>query len=126
MGKDDGFTPRVGGHLWLETEDGALFGPGRIELLAGIDTLGSLNKAAKAMGMSYRDAWGRIREMEARMGQAMVAKLRGRGGYSLTPYGRDVVERFQAWHADVEAYALERARKTFPWPVQGEDDAEAD
>ena len=54
-------TPRMRLHLWLENEDGLLFGQGRMELLARIRDLGSLRKAAEALGMSYRAAWGKLK-----------------------------------------------------------------
>ena len=58
-------------HLWLETGDGMLLGLGRIQLLELVEELGSLNKAASAMGMSYRAAWGRMKQTETVIGEAL-------------------------------------------------------
>ena len=56
--------PTIRLHLWLETSQGVYFGLGRALLLARIDQYGSLQKAADALGMSYRAAWGKIKKTE--------------------------------------------------------------
>ena len=44
----------------MEFEENRFFGPGRVELLERIDQTGSINQAAKQMGMSYKKAWDMI------------------------------------------------------------------
>ena len=90
--------------LWLEGEDGEGFGRGRVELLQLVDELGSLSKAAKQLGMSYRGAWGET---------LVDASGTKRDGYSLTPAGRELVQRFQQRYADVESFAKKRAEALF-------------
>ena len=105
-------------HIWMETkEDGMLLGLGRIQLLELVEELGSLNKAAAAMGMSYRAAWGRMKQTETVIGEPLVERSGPKKGFQLTPLGHDMVRLFRAWHRDVEAYALSRAKEIFPWPV---------
>ena len=100
--------------LWLEDERGEGFGRGRVQLLRLIEERGSLSKAAKELGMSYRGAWGKLKKAERIAGVALVeASGTKRDGYSLTPEGRELVDRFQQWYADVERYAEERARELF-------------
>ena len=100
--------------LWLEGEDGEGFGRGRVELLQLVDELGSLSKAAKQLGMSYRGAWGKIKKAERIAGETLVdASGTKRDGYSLTPAGRELVQRFQQWYADVESFANKRAEALF-------------
>jgi len=96
-----------------------LFGLGRVQLLQAVARLGSLNKAAAELGMSYRAAWGRIKRTEEALGRAVVQKIRGRKGYILTPLGEDLVRNFAAWHGEVERFALERARALLPWDITG-------
>ena len=43
--------------VWVERDGRAVLGPGRLELLEGIDRHHSISAAARAMGMSYRHAW---------------------------------------------------------------------
>ncbi|MBU1229331.1 MAG: LysR family transcriptional regulator [Proteobacteria bacterium] len=104
-------------HLWLESEGGMLFGLGRAQLLEMVTLLGSLNQAAKALGMSYRAAWGRIKRTEEALGEPLLVKAAGRKGYELTPLASQLVRDFAAWHQEVEAFALERARKRLPWDI---------
>jgi hypothetical protein len=45
-----------------------------------MDRLGSLNRAAKALGLYYRAAWGRIKQSEEIMGEALVEAGEGAQG----------------------------------------------
>jgi len=114
----DTVSPTLRLHLWLETPEGMLLGLGRAELLLRIQETGSLNQAAKAMSMSYRAAWGRLKASEAMAGEPLVEKTRGQRGFVLTPLGEQLARTFKEWHADVESYALKRASEAFPWPVR--------
>lgn len=114
--KDFSTTLKI--RLWLETGEGVLLGLGRAQLLASIARHGSLNRAAKEMGMSYRAAWGRLKKTEEQLGAPLVTKQGARQSFILTPMGEDFVKRFNAWHMDVEAFALRRAEELFPWPVR--------
>ena len=105
-------------HLWLETGDGMLLGLGRIQLLELVEELGSLNKAASAMGMSYRAAWGRMKQTETVIGEPLVERSGPKKGFRLTPLGQDIVQLFRTWHQDVENFAVSRARELFPWTTE--------
>ncbi|MFW5488970.1 MAG: winged helix-turn-helix domain-containing protein [Desulfovibrio sp.] len=105
-------------HMWLETDEGQVLGLGRVLLLREVQKLGSLNKAAKALGMSYRAAWGRIKTSEEMLGAALVEKKGTRKGFILSPLGEKLLDSFNQWYEAVEAFALEEARKSFPWDVQ--------
>ncbi len=111
-----GPTLRV--HLWLESGGGMVFGLGRVQLLELVERLGSLNQAAKALGMSYRAAWGRIKRTEEALGEPLLAKASGRKGYELTPLAEMLLKEFAQWHQEVEAFALERAKIRLPWDVR--------
>ena len=114
----DGDEPTLRVHLWLETGEGMFFGLGRVQLLQLVDKLGSLNQAAKALGMSYRAAWGRIKRTEELLGEPLLTQARGRKGYELTPLARDLVSHFTAWQEEVEAFALRRAAERLPWDIR--------
>ena len=51
--------------VWVTFGEDLKFGDGRARLLALIDERGSLKKAAQALEMSYRNAWGYLRELPA-------------------------------------------------------------
>jgi molybdate transport repressor ModE-like protein len=50
-----------------------------VPLLLLVSQTGSIANAAAAKGLSYRHAWGLLREIEARLGGALITKSRGRG-----------------------------------------------
>jgi molybdate transport system regulatory protein len=85
--------------IWIEDNEGKMiFGSGRLRILIAIDEHGSILAAAKALGMSYRAVWGKIRVTEERLGQPILEKQTGGahgGGSTLTPFGRALVERFR-------------------------------
>ncbi len=105
-------------HLWFENDEGMLFGLGRVHLLESVQRLGSLHRAAKELGMSYRAAWGRIKRTEEALGAPVLEKVAGSKGYSLTPLGTDLLRRFAQWYAESERFALDRARELMPWSVE--------
>ncbi len=45
---------KVSGSLWIEGNGTRFWGPGPVELLEHIEATGSINQAAKEMGMSYK------------------------------------------------------------------------
>ena len=75
----------VSGSLWLECEGERFLGPGRVELLQKIEETGSINKAAKQMGMSYKKAWVMINALNAQATKPFVIKQTGgeKGGGSV-------------------------------------------
>jgi molybdate transport system regulatory protein len=104
--------PRV--KLWVE-KDGKLALSGyRVRLLRLIDETGSLSEAAERMHLSYRRAWGKIREIEANLGVRLVeseAGGAGGGGSRLTVDGKRLVEIFERFQSATERdLALEFAR----------------
>lgn len=73
------------------------FGPGIVELLQLISETGSLNTAAKKMGMSYNKAWRIIQKAEQEFGHPLVIKsVGGRkgGGSIVTEKGKILTEKF--------------------------------
>ena len=55
----------VKARVWLEKDGETFLASGRVALLEKIDTYGSVTKAAKSMGMSYRHAWLLLDAMNA-------------------------------------------------------------
>jgi molybdate transport system regulatory protein len=91
---DDGLT-----HLRITLSDKAYVGPGRADLLEHIASTGSISAAGKAMGMSYKRAWGLVQALNEGFGVALVESSRGgasQGGAQLTEAGRLVLKRYRA------------------------------
>ena len=61
-----------------------------LDLLRAIQQAGSIAKAAIAVGLSYRHAWGLLRDVETLFGEALMDKGRGRGT-SLTPLAEKLI-----------------------------------
>lgn len=83
---------------WIDIDGKKFFGPGRAQLLIMIDKNGSLSKAAKEMGMSYRKAWAMVEDMNQRGKQPYVELHKGGtqgGGAELTETGKKVLATFQ-------------------------------
>lgn len=69
-----------------------------ISLLAHVDTLGNLQAASHALNLSYRGAWGHVKEAETALGAPLLTMARGRGAV-LTPLARRLLwgqKRLQA------------------------------
>ena len=87
-------------------------GPGKVELLSLIGQTGSINQAARRMGMSYMLAWSLVQTMNRCFKQPLVLVSRGGeggGGAELTETGGKVV----ALYRQMEQASL-RAAAT-PW-----------
>lgn len=105
--------------VWLEQEDQTYIGIGSTLLLQQVEKLGSLRKAAEALGMSYRRAWGKLKNAEERIGRPLVEKTKGKGQrFNLSPYGKEVMEQFLHFYLDVEEYATKRASELLEMDVK--------
>lgn len=83
--------------LWLKKGGRSIGGKGRMELLLAIEREGSLSGAARKLGMSYRHAWGVVKELEGELGFRLLRTARGGrrgGGSSLTERGRALVRGY--------------------------------
>jgi molybdate transport system regulatory protein len=85
------------GRIWIENQNEAFLGVGRVELLRKIQEFGSITKAAKAMKMSYRQAWEMIDSMNKKAKSPLVEKQsggKGGGGAVLTKEGEKAIVSF--------------------------------
>jgi molybdenum ABC transporter molybdate-binding protein len=92
----------VGLHVWTERDGQALLGPGRVELLEGIDRWHSISEAARRMGMSYRHAWLLVQGANEAAGEPLVVTATGGprgGGARLTEPGRRAVTVYRELQA---------------------------
>ena len=87
---------RLRSSQWIVDDDGNIvIGKGRMELLEHIDSTGSINQAAKAMKMSYKAAWSKLKATEAHL-NAKIVVAHKKQGTRLTPAGRELLARFKA------------------------------
>ncbi|ABC36174.1 TOBE domain-containing protein [Burkholderia thailandensis] len=87
------------GELWLRAGGETLGGAARIALLAAIGETGSITRAAKAVGLSYKGAWDAIDTMNNLAGEPLVLRStggKGGGGTALTPRATALIAAFRA------------------------------
>lgn len=93
------------------TVDGHIaIGPGKIALLEALERHGSINAAAKALGMSYRRAWMLIDELNASLRSPAVVSATGGahgGGSTLTEAGRDIVALYRGIEDETRKHSRE-------------------
>ncbi len=88
----------TGARLRLVLEPDVAMGPGKADLLEGVETEGSIAAAGRGLGMSYRRAWALIEEMNADFGTPLVHTSKGGksfGGAGLTPTGKKVLTLYR-------------------------------
>jgi molybdate transport system regulatory protein len=102
--------------FWVEKDGAVVVGNGRVSLLKLIDELGSIQKAADKMGMSYRHAWGFVRKVENRSGIKFVeTEIGGRegGGARLTQEGREFLKTYSSFRDGINEFIDNKFKEAF-------------
>lgn len=89
---------QISGSLWLHRRQTEFLGEERIALLEKIDELGSITKAAMAVGISYKTAWEAVNLINNLAEKPLVDRSaggKGGGGTSLTAEGKNVIHQFK-------------------------------
>jgi molybdate transport system regulatory protein len=103
-------------NLWLERDGEVVLSSWRVRLLEAIQQTGSITSAAELVGVPYRRAWERLKEMETRLGIPLVDTEvggPGGGGARLTDNARDLVARFSQFAGGFEAEVEARFHQAF-------------
>ena len=90
------------GKVWIEMAGRHLFGKGRAALLEAVESEGSIQAAARKLGMSYRKAWSMLRAGQALTGARLVETTRGGskgGGARVTDFGRELLRTYRSVEA---------------------------
>lgn len=97
MTQTDSLT--AGGRIWLQPPGGdALLGDRNIALLEKIAEFGSISRAARALGLSYKAAWDAVDAINNLTGEPLLVRTtggRGGGGTWLTEHGEHVVQAYR-------------------------------
>lgn len=99
--------------IWIEADGKILLGEGRVSLLKAIHKTGSLSKAAKSLGMSYKKAWSLLDAVNKRAKEPVVETSvggSGGGGALLTAYGKQLVEVFEQINRDCWSFLDEQIK----------------
>ncbi len=107
------------GRMWFNINQKHYLGPNRITLLEHIADLGSISKAAKAMGMSYKAAWDSLEAMNGLSDEPIVSRVsggRGGGGTRITDHGLKLIRFYRKMEESYFQYIgvlNERLREEF-------------
>jgi molybdate transport system regulatory protein len=102
--------------VWLEKDGEVVVGNGKVGLLKIVSDLGSIQKAAEKMGMSYRHAWGMIQKIEKRSGFKLVeTQVGGKegGGAQLTLQGKELLNQYSAFRKGLDEAVESKFRRYF-------------
>ncbi len=106
--------PRI--KLWVEKDGQLVLSDYRVRILQLVEETGSLAQAAERLGLSYRRAWGKVREIERNLGLSLVeSEVGGAGGgsSSLTKDGRRLVALYQRLRRRMEGELGREFRQLF-------------
>ncbi|HVZ23795.1 MAG TPA: LysR family transcriptional regulator [Vicinamibacterales bacterium] len=113
-------TPRprslgVKAKFWLTIGPRTLFGDGKADLLEAVDRLGSLHSAARSMDMSYRHAWGLLRELDEAAGFKFLehSGTGPRTNLRLTDDGRRFIDAYRRFREPLGDLVEQRFRRVF-------------
>jgi molybdate transport system regulatory protein len=105
-------TPTI--RVRIDLSPDSALGPGKISLLEHIESSGSLSKAARELGMSYRRAWLLLDDINGMFNDpATTASVGGSGGGGarLTDLGREIVKAYR----EIEDAAEKAASARIAW-----------
>ncbi|PLY10730.1 MAG: hypothetical protein C0626_03580 [Arcobacter sp.] len=87
----------IDGNFWVNKDEKAFIGKGRVELLKNIQIYGSISKAAKQMKMIYKAAWDSVDIMNKLSREPLVTKVTGGvggGGTVITTYAKEIINAY--------------------------------
>lgn len=96
----------------LDLAEGLSVGPGKIDLLELLAEHGSISGAARAMRISYRQAWVLLDSLNKGFGEPVFETATGGrrgGGARVTAFGKRLVERYRTLEASIERLAQQTA-----------------
>jgi len=102
--------------LWIEVDGKIALSEWRVALLEAVEATGSLAKAAEQLGVPYRTASYKLREVEENLGVRLVSGQSGGaegGGSRLTPAGYDYVRRWRAFADGLDAWVEAHFERAF-------------
>lgn len=102
-------------------------GIGKIELLEAIVRTGSISKAAREIGMSYRRAWLLVEDMKVNLDEPVVESNTGGaqgGGASVTAFGKQLIASYRKLETEMQGLAkvhlgdlVSHAKLNSGWPL---------
>jgi len=107
MGRRTGGGVSVAATLSLRRSDKAFLGGDRIGLLEAIDRFGSISRAAREVGVSYKTAWDTVDAMNNAAERPLVERAvggLGGGGTTLTEEGKETVRLYRVLQSEHQKF----------------------
>lgn len=98
----------------LDFAENSNIGPGKVELLESIKVHGSVSKAARSMGISYRKAWLLLNSVNRSFTIPATVNStggHGGGGAEITPFGVLLIERYREVERKLNVVASEHLKE---------------
>ena len=105
----------------VDFADDCYLGPGKIDLLEGIQKSGSLSQAARDLGMSYRRAWLLVDSLKSSFREPVAVAMtggKGGGGVALTMFGELLIKSYRALERDIARASARRMRAIVPAVIE--------
>lgn len=102
--------------VWIEKKNKYILGEGIVKLLTEIKKSNSLKIAAQKLKMSYRQAWGDIKEVENNFNIKLIdTKVGGSGGgeTKITPKAEKLIKQFSKLEEEVLMFSKESFKNIF-------------
>lgn len=103
--------------VWLEFQGQPFLGDGRYRLLAAVADSGSINAAARQLGISYRKAWAQLQAMEEHAPFPLLERRaggKGGGETLLTAEAKALMKEFRRLREQVTRQADLSFEEYFP------------
>ena len=102
--------------VWIEIEGRLVLSDWRVRFLEAIAETGSLKGASQKLGIPYRVMWGKIKEVEDRLGMKLTEGHSGgaAGGETrLTSEAQDYIDRYHRLTSGLEEEVSRRFAEIF-------------
>lgn len=102
--------------VWIEKNNKYILGEGIVKLLNEIKKSNSLKIAAQKLKMSYRQAWGDLKEVEKNFNLKLIeTKVGGSGGgeTKITSKAEKLIKQFSQLEKEVLIFSKESFKKIF-------------
>lgn len=103
-----GSAHRLKIYLRILNDGNIALGPGKADLMEAIEAQGSLSKAGKALGISYRRVWDMVEAINNGFDRPLIVTSHGGikgGGATLTETGRVVLSLYRKMQSTVSETA---------------------
>jgi molybdate transport system regulatory protein len=111
-------TPSI--RFRIDFAENSNIGPGKISLLEGIHSAGSLSAAARNLGLSYRRAWLLLDSLNESFDQIVTINTTGGsggGGVVVTEFGLSLIRRYRELEREIGAIAQRCLGDILPKPA---------